>query len=145
VERLLGHAGEVLDLCVSPDEKWIVTASADNTARIWNAATGVEVVKLAGHASEVTAVAMLADGPGWRVLTGSSDKTAKLWAITELIDAGAKLGRKDGPVVTELLTLKGHGRELTSVAFSPDGRSALTAGRDGLAIVWHAAEVDGAR
>jgi WD40 repeat protein/serine/threonine protein kinase len=145
VQRLLGHAGEVLDLCVSPDEKWIVTASADNTARIWNAATGVEVVKLAGHASEVTAVAMLADGPGWRVLTGSSDKTAKLWAITELIDAGAKLGRKDGPVVTELLTLKGHGRELTSVAFSPDGRSALTAGRDGLAILWHAAEVDGAR
>jgi WD40 repeat protein len=130
LRRLTGHTGELLDLCLSPDEKWIVTASADNTARIWNASTGTEVLKLAGHASEVTGVAVLADKPGLRVLTGSSDKTAKLWAVTGLTS--------DAPVAKELLTLKGHSRELTCVAFAPDGRAALTSARDGLTIVWPA-------
>jgi WD40 repeat protein len=130
LRRFTGHTGELLDLCLSPDEKWIVTASADNSARIWNASTGAEVLKLAGHASEVTGVAVLADKPGLRVLTGSSDKTAKLWAVTGLTSAA--------PVAKELLTLKGHSRELTSVAFAPDGRAALTSARDGLTIVWPA-------
>ncbi len=139
LRRLTGHTGEVLDLCLSPDEKWIVTASADNTARIWNAATGAEVLKLAGHASEVTAVAVLADRPGLRVLTGSSDKTAKLWAVSGLDHSdGATVAK--APVAKELLTLKGHSRELTSVAFAPDGRAALTSARDGLTVLWPAVE-----
>lgn len=147
-----GHAGAVLDLCLSPDERWLITAGADNTARIWNVATGAEVLQLAGHASEVTAVAVLADKPGLRVLTGSSDKTAKLWAITGLDPSPAQSQSRSqsqsqspsqpqgeaAPRYIELLTLKGHGRELTSVAFSPNGEAALTASRDGLAILWPA-------
>ncbi len=33
----------------SQDESKILTSSDDNTARIWDAATGAELVKLAGH------------------------------------------------------------------------------------------------
>lgn len=33
---LLGHKGAILDADVSSDEEWIVTGSADQTARIWN-------------------------------------------------------------------------------------------------------------
>jgi WD40 repeat protein/serine/threonine protein kinase len=145
LRRLIGHTGEILDLCLSGDEKWIVTASADNTARIWDASTGTVLLKLAGHASEVTSVAILADGPSLRVLTGSSDKTAKLWAVSGLGEPavqadGAQTGEKAGttPKAQELLSLKGHTRELTSVAFAPDGRAALTTARDGLTILWPA-------
>jgi WD40 repeat protein/serine/threonine protein kinase len=137
--RLTGHTGEILDLCLSSDEKWIVTASADNTARVWSAATGAELLKLAGHASEVTAVAIIADGPGLRILTGSSDKTAKLWAISGLDAPAAADGAAPvRPAAKELLSLKGHTRGLTSVAFAPDGRAALTSARDGLTILWPA-------
>jgi WD40 repeat protein len=139
LHQLRGHKGEILDLCLSSDEEWIVTGSADNTARIWDAATGTEVVKLSGHVSEVTAVAILADPVGLRVLTGSSDKTAKLWAISGL--GGAADGSESGsagPQAKELLSLKGHTRGLTSVAFGPDGQAALTAARDGLTILWPA-------
>jgi WD40 repeat protein len=142
VHRLVGHTGEILDLCLSKDQKWIVTASADNTARIWDAATGAELLNLVGHASEVTAVAILADRPGLRVLTGSSDQTAKLWAVSGLgqpADGVASAAAK--PVAKELLSLKGHTRSLTSVAFAPDGRSALTAARDGLTILWPAVDL----
>jgi WD40 repeat protein len=140
VLRLVGHAGEILDLCLSPDEAWIVTASADNTARIWNATTGSTLVTLSGHASEVTAVAVFADQPGLRVLTGSSDQTAKLWAISNLSDSvkpDQTAGRWEAK---ELLSLRGHTRALTSVSFAPDGSAALTASRDGLTIIWPATE-----
>jgi WD40 repeat protein len=138
VHRLVGHTGEILDLCLSKDQKWVVTASADNTARIWDAATGAELLKLAGHASEVTAVAILADRPGLRVLTGSSDQTAKLWAVSGLDSLPGGSAAPAGPEAKEILSLKGHTRGLTSVAFAPDGRSALTAARDGMTILWPA-------
>ncbi len=145
LRRLIGHTGEILDLCLSADEKWLVTASADNTARVWDATTGAELLKLSGHASEVTSVAILADGPSLRVLTGSSDKTAKLWAVSGLgvvgdaADAAEAADQTSGkPEAQELLSLKGHTRELTSVAFAPDGQAALTTARDGLTILWPA-------
>jgi WD40 repeat protein len=139
LRRLIGHSREILDLCLSPDENWLVTASADNTARLWDAASGAHVLTLTGHASEVTSVAILADGPFLRVLTGSSDKTAKLWAVTGLRDSPDAAERTNAePAVQELLSLKGHTRELTSVAFAPDGRAALTTARDGLTILWPA-------
>ena len=122
--------GEILDLSLSSDERWLATASADNTARLWDVATGQELLVLRGHASEVTTVALLSDGPGLRVLTGSNDKTAKVWAVT---------GLDRQPIGKELLALKGHTRGLTSVAFAPDGRAALTAAHDGLTILWPAA------
>lgn len=37
-----------------------------------------------------------------------------------------------------MLTLRGHEQEVTSVDFSADGLHALTASRDGKAIVWTA-------
>jgi WD40 repeat protein len=37
---LTGHAGWVLSAAFSPDGKRIITASADRTARLWDAATG---------------------------------------------------------------------------------------------------------
>jgi len=42
----------------------------------------------------------------------------------------------------QLLTLKGHRVEVTSVAFSPDGRRIVTASRDGMIKVWEAATAE---
>ena len=36
---------------VSPDGTWIVSASADHTLKIWDAATGAERATLSGHTS----------------------------------------------------------------------------------------------
>ena len=136
---LQGHKQVVLDVAFSPDEKFIVSGSADSTARIWDAVTGAELLMLDGHTGDVTAVDFACDQRGkLRVLTGSTDRTAKLWDVSSLTQSDAI----DEPVAKELLTLKGHSRGLTSVAFSPLDRSILTAGRDGVSIVWPADEWD---
>lgn len=70
----------------------------------------------------MTTVAFSQDGS--RVFTSSRDNTAKIWDAT------------DGNEGTEILTLTGHAREVTSITVSPDNRYVLTSGRDGKAIVW---------
>src|SRR5262249_42235336 len=61
----------------SPDGSRIVTASSDNTARIWDAASAREIAVLRGHDSYVNSAAFSPDGS--RIVTASSDKTARIW------------------------------------------------------------------
>jgi WD40 repeat protein len=66
---------------------------------------------LQGHSRPVISVAFSPDGK--RVLTGSFDKTARLW---------------DAETGKEIRSFVGHTDTVVSVAFSPDGKRVLTGG-----------------
>merc|ERR1712129_23597 len=53
------------------------TGSLDRMAKIWEVSTGHTVKTLIGHTGCVNSVAVFSDGVC--VLTGSGDKTAKVW------------------------------------------------------------------
>ena len=57
VSVLSRHENEVVAAAFSPDGSRIVTASEDNTARLWDAETGAEIAVLRGHEDEVVAAA----------------------------------------------------------------------------------------
>ncbi len=116
-----GHKWAVLSAEFSDDGKFVITASEDNTARIWDATNGKELSILAGHTARVTSVAFAPGNDPTRAVTASQDGAVKLWDTKEN---------------KEILTLDGHTREVTSVAFSPDGNYVLTASEDGRAILW---------
>jgi WD40 repeat protein len=109
-------------MAFSPDGQRVLTASADHTARVWDASTGTNLLVLNGHGDQVRGVAFSPDGR--RLLTGSWDQTAKIW---------------DAETGQDLLTLKGQQDRdrVHSVAFSPDGRHILTGNQ-----VWEAATPD---
>jgi hypothetical protein len=119
---LRGHTGTVGTVAFSPDGTRVLTGSWDNTARLWDAATGTAVATLAGHTGFVAAVAFSPDGT--RVLTGSEDNTARLW---------------DAATGTAVATLAGHTASVRAVAFSPDGTRVLTGSEDKTARLWDAA------
>jgi WD domain, G-beta repeat len=74
---LEGHTGSVNQASFSPDGKWIVTAGADSTARLWDAATGRLRRVLRGQTGIVYEATFSLSGD--RVLTASSDHTARIW------------------------------------------------------------------
>ncbi|MCI0575684.1 MAG: WD40 repeat domain-containing protein [Chloroflexi bacterium] len=116
---LPGHTAQVTAAHFSPDGSRIVTTSADNTARLWDA-DGHPLAVLEGHSALVTMAAFSPDGA--RLATASEDGTARLW------DA-------DG---YPLAALEGHSAGVVTVAFSPDGAYLVTASVDGTAWLWDA-------
>jgi WD40 repeat protein len=89
--RIDGHTNWINSLAVTGDGKHILTGSggeiaggrfrdgADTTLRLWELATGQELLHLDGHLASVTSVAIAADG---RVaVSGGLDRTVRAWEI----------------------------------------------------------------
>jgi WD40 repeat protein len=73
------HAAEVKSAQFSPDGRWIVTASSDYTARLWDGTTGQAAGEPMQHDGAVTSAQFSPDGR--RVVTTSEDNTARLWDV----------------------------------------------------------------
>jgi WD40 repeat protein len=118
---LRGHDDRVRGVAWSPDGQRLVTASADRTARIWDANTGSELAVLGGHNDLVRGVAWSPDGK--RLLTASNDCTARIW---------------DANTGSELAVLSSHNEEVWAVAWSPDGHRLATGSVDRTTRIWNA-------
>jgi hypothetical protein len=121
VRQLVGHKAAVTSVAFSPDGKQALTGSGDRTVRLWDVATGAEVLCLEGHAGDVHSVAFAPDGR--RAASGGMD-SIRLWDL----ETGKQIRRLDTPTNFVL-----------SVAFSPDGRHVLSTSKaDRLVRVWDA-------
>jgi len=79
VAALERHTSAVLSACVTPDGRHVVTASRDDTARVWLLADGSLVRTLEGHTDWVVSACVTPDGR--HVVTASGDKTARVWPL----------------------------------------------------------------
>jgi WD40 repeat protein/tetratricopeptide (TPR) repeat protein len=130
----------------SPEDRLVATAGEEGLVRIWDATKfdmqsfearmketkdkekiiqlwdemgyGTPVGEPLKHEGAVVALAFSPDGR--TILTGSADRTARLWDIAS---RQARILPHLGPIV--------------AVAFAPDGQTCLTASWDGFARVWN--------
>jgi len=115
--------GAVASAQFSPDGRFIVTGSWDNSAKIWDAQTGRGYRKLeGGHTGYVNSAVFSPDGR--YVLTASDDRTVRLWDVES---------------ATVVRSFNGHTDRVHRATFSPDGRFILTASSDRTARVWDVA------
>jgi WD40 repeat protein len=118
---LIGHEGPLYTAAWSSDGTRILTASFDETARVWTADGKGSPVVLKGHDEPVTSAAWSSDNK--KILTSSEDGTARIWSA-------------DG--AGEPLVLKGHEGSVLFAAWSPDNTRVVTVSTDKTARIFAA-------
>ena len=127
VERTLtGHTTPLIGVVYSPDGKRLATIGKDGTVKVWEAATGRELLTVPGTTSLVDSYGpqRLAISPDGVLLASSDNNRVKVW---------------DSVSGEVLRTLSGHTAEVWAVAFSRDGKRLATGGVDAKVQVWEVA------
>lgn len=79
---LRSHTGDVLDLAWSPGDRFLASASVDNTVIIWDAQNFPQIITtIRGHESLVKGVTW--DPVGKYLASQSDDKTLKIWRVSD--------------------------------------------------------------
>ncbi|XP_050543006.1 tRNA (guanine-N(7)-)-methyltransferase non-catalytic subunit wuho [Daktulosphaira vitifoliae] len=83
--RILGHSSMVLDICISNDEKYIITCDSDEKVRVSHYPNGKNIIYyMMGHTAFVSGLCLFT----YFILSSSGDSSLKLWNIKngELVD-----------------------------------------------------------
>jgi WD40 repeat protein len=117
-----GHTAAVWGCAVSPDGRFIASASSDQTVKIWDVATGQDRGTLRGHTAAVNGCAFSPDGTS--IASAGADRTVRIW------------DRESGTV---RLVLHGHTHVVNKCVFGPDGTWIVSAAADGALKMWDVA------
>jgi len=162
---LRGHSHFVEDVVISSDGQYALSASWDNTLRLWDLNYGTTRGRFVGHTKDVLSVAFSADNR--QIVSGSRDKTIKLWntlgeckytidgegSHSEWVSCVRFSPSTHNPLIVssgwdkvvkvwnlnncKLRTeLSGHRGYVNTVTVSPDGSLCASGGKDGTAMLW---------
>ncbi len=140
---LQGHTGPVSSVCFSPDgrrlasggqgmslhdqyllnRRRLASGGQDKSVKVWDAATGQELLTLRGHTDAVLSVCFSPDGRRLASASGEVNRPGevKVW---------------DAATGQDLLTLQGHTNRVTGVRFSPDSSRLVSRDQRGNQITW---------
>ncbi|KAL6696397.1 WD40-repeat-containing domain protein, partial [Trichoderma pleuroticola] len=127
---LRGHAKAVSQVRISPNGRFIASASADATVKIWDAHTGAHMDTLVGHMAGVSCVAWTPDSN--TLASGSDDKAIRLW--DRVTGRPKTTARKSAG--QEMAPLRGHHNYIHCLAFSPKGNILASGSYDEAVFLW---------
>ncbi|KAF7985800.1 hypothetical protein HWV62_441 [Athelia sp. TMB] len=119
---LTGHKGAIETVGFSLDGLTLASGSQDSDILIWDVESGDLREKLSGHQGYVLALCY-SPGDSSRIVSGSNDKTVRVWTI----------GGKDGAASQNMFR---HRSDVWTVAFSNDGNRVASGCSDGDILLW---------
>jgi cytochrome c len=159
-QELRGHGGPVRATAVSPDGRFAMTGSFDQSAILWRLETGAAETVLRFHQGAINAVATV---NGFGFATGAEDGKIALWR-TEAAEPARVLEGHKGPIAAIAVSpegghlasaswdetlrvvsladgkarvLEGHKGPVNGVAFAPGG-AVVSSGYDATLRIWPA-------
>lgn len=128
---LHGHTSAISQVRISPDGRFIASASADGTLKIWDASTGIHMDTLVGHMAGVSCVAWSPDSN--TLASGSDDKAIRLW---DRVTGRPKTTTRKSMSGQEMAPLRGHHNYIHCLAFSPKGNILASGSYDEAVFLW---------
>ncbi|MCS6809211.1 MAG: OmpA family protein [Bacteroidota bacterium] len=137
------HYGSLLSARFNRDGTKILTASADRTAKIFDAYTGHVLQSFEGHADVVSSASFSPDET--KVLTTGYDNTIRLWNSEEGQLINTAFGRGLRKLFFDQAKMYGaeklqfvnqDNQRFLDGAFSPDGTELVTTTDNGMAVIW---------
>ncbi|WP_321508189.1 DUF4062 domain-containing protein [uncultured Methanoregula sp.] len=113
------HTEKISVIAFTPDGKFVLSGSRDNTIKIWTIETGTCTRTLIGHLDGINYIAITPDGQF--AVSASLDKTLKVWDLA---------------TGTCKRTMVGHEREIIIVRITPDGKFIISVARDSFLKIW---------
>jgi WD40 repeat protein len=108
-----GHKDRVSGVAITHDGRHALSASWDNTLRVWDLTTGQSIRTLQGHNDRVSALTITPNGD--RAVSASDDQTLRVWDVQSGV---------------EILTFTAE-RAMMNCAVTPDGRTVVAGDRSG--------------
>ena len=124
---LQGHNSFILSTTFSPDGSKIISASSEETIRVWDASTGVEMLpplRLVDGSGTAFIMDAAFSPDGSKIILGYSHSIIRIWDTSTGIEM--------------LPCLQGHRHWVMSVAFSPDESKIVSGSSDKTIRVWNA-------
>jgi WD40 repeat protein len=115
-----GHTDLIDSVAISPNGKYIVSGSDDETIKLWDINTGELLRSFEGHTDEVWSATISPNGK--YIVSASGDETIKLWDI--------KTGRL-------IRRFKGHVEPIQVVAITKNGKYIISGSNDKTIKLWN--------
>jgi WD40 repeat protein/serine/threonine protein kinase len=137
--QLKGHKSTISAVAFAPDGKTIVSVGGDGAARLWDSATGKSLGVLWQEINSLSTVAFSPDGEFVAAATAQLP-TGRRFPLTRYCPPGDGLSShitlfslREGKISR---SFDAHLDGIYSLAFSPDGRTLASGGRDGCLNFW---------
>jgi WD40 repeat protein len=138
-KSIRAHSGPIRRLIPSHDGGSLITASADQTLKLWNLNSWKQITQFNGHVEVVTSVALV---PGRdEIVSSSFDGTLIRWETARgslLARYGSIIDEDAAPVATPIdwTTLDRHITWARDVIVPPLGDRIISAGNEGVVLIW---------